>query len=211
MYAKKDAPSAAHLYDPTPCGVVAHVYPDHYKAAGRHGFLSGRHVERDHGHYRHLQEPTDRFVARYYMSMSLEKRKKRRLPLLPEALAAGIALAAHTQMDTKEAKAEDPIGNFIQQDVGKFSEHAPHGDVEDRRMETKEHAHRLDFSELEPDGPINDELATSGLAEAAGANHIGKSPLEIMRARKAEADANGKRLAQEVHERWKREQAKKKR
>lgn len=149
-------------------------------------------------------------------AMSHEKpKKKKRTSFLPEALAATVALGMHMSDGKTDASKDDAIGNFIEQDVGKYSEHKPKGNVEDRRMETREHAHRLDFSELEPDPPINDDLATSKLADAAGANDIGKSPemtpVEIMRARKAQADARGKQLAKEVHERWKRDQAKKNR
>ena len=138
-------------------------------------------------------------------------KKKKRSSLLPEALAATVALGIHMSDGKTDAKQTDMIGDFIQQDIGKFSEHDPRGAVEDRRLESQEHAHRPDYSELEPDGPINDDLATSQLAIDAGTNSIGKSPLEIMRERKAQAEARAKILAAEAKARWQREQEKKRR
>ncbi len=141
--------------------------------------------------------------------MSIEKKKKRKLSIGAAALAAGMAIGS--QIPVKDGKAsEDAIANFIQSDQGKFSEHNPKGEVVDRRDEPREIANALHFGELEPDPPINDELATSQLAVDLGVNNIGKppekSPLEIMRAQKARAA----QLAKDAKAAWLRERNKKK-
>jgi hypothetical protein len=140
----------------------------------------------------------------YLFCMGIERKKIKKLSIGAAALGAGIALGSQIPMEKKETK-EDPIASFLVEDKGKFSERDPKGFVEDRRGEPKDIANRLDFSELEPDGPINDDLATSELAEGAGANDLG--PIHIMRKRKALAEEAAARLAEQARKNWERERS----
>jgi hypothetical protein len=107
--------------------------------------------------------------------MSLERGKRKKKLLYAAGLGAGLVIGSQIPTE-KEKPAEDLIARTIIEDRGKFAEHDPRGDVEDRRGESKEIANALHFGELEPDPPINDDLATSELAKEAGSYQIGSQP-----------------------------------
>lgn len=122
------------------------------------------------------------------------------------ALGAGLVIGSQIPLGNTDRTADDPIARTLAENPDKYSDFEPTGTVEDRRGEPREISNRLDFSELEPDPPIDDELATSKIAEDAGVNDIAKSPLEIMRERKSRAAY----LAKNAHDSWLRERNKKK-
>ncbi len=127
-------------------------------------------------------------------------------PLHVAALGAGLVIGSQIPLKETQKHSDDPIARTLAENPQQFADFEPTGSVDDRRNEPSEIAHAMDYSELEPDSPINDTLATSPLAENAGAHDIEKSPLQIIRERKARA-AN---LAQNAHDSWLRERNKRK-
>lgn len=115
------------------------------------------------------------FSLWYRFCMSLERGKRKKKLLYAAGLGTGLVIGSQIPIE-KEKPAEDPIARMIIADRGKFAQNDPRGDVEDRRGESEEIANALHFGELEPDPPINDDLATSELAKEAGAYQMSSQP-----------------------------------
>lgn len=154
-------------------------------------------------------DSTGPFFTCYRFCMSVERRKgkekRKNLTVGVAALGAGLVLGSQIPVKSTDKPAQDDIARILSENPDKYADLEPKGSVIDRRDEPKEIGNAMHFGELEPSPPINDELATSQLAQEAGARDIEKSPIQIMREQKARAT----QLAKNAREAWLRERNKK--